>query len=72
MDLFEAIQARRSIRAFTGKSIPRSDLEKIVDAGRLAPSARNRQIWDFVVITEKAVLRQIMSCFKPPRKYDTF
>ena len=43
-----------------------------MDAGRLAPSARNRQIWDFVVITEKAVLRQIVSRFQPPRKYDTF
>jgi nitroreductase len=72
MDLFEVIQTRRSIRTFTGKSIPRSNLEKIVDAGRLAPSARNRQIWDFVVITERAVLTQIVSRFKPPRKYDTF
>ena len=72
MDLFEAIRARRTIRTFTGKKIPRSDLEKIVDAGRLAPSARNRQTWDFVVITEIAVLVQIVSRFHPPRKYDTF
>jgi nitroreductase len=72
MDLFEVIQTRRSIRTFTGKKIPKSDLEKIVDAGRLAPSARNRQIWDFVVITEKAILDQIVSRFQPPRKYDTF
>ena len=72
MDLFEAIHARRTIRTFTGKKIPRSDLEKIVDAGRLAPSARNRQTWDFIVITEIAVLVQIVSRFQPPRKYDTF
>lgn len=72
MDLFEAIQARRTIRTFTGKKIPKADLEKIVDAGRLAPSARNRQTWDFIVITEKAFLVQIVSRFQPPKKYDTF
>ena len=72
MDLFEAVRARRTIRTFTGKKIPRSDLERIVDAGRLAPSARNRQTWDFIVITEMAVLVQIVSRFQPPSKYDTF
>jgi nitroreductase len=72
MEFFEVIQKRRTIRTFTGKKIPRSDLEKIVDAGRLAPSARNRQTWGFVVITERAVLDQIVSRFQPPRKYDTF
>jgi len=66
------IQKRRTIRTYTGKKISRSDLEKIVDAGRLAPSARNRQTWDFVVITERTVLDQIVSRFQPPRKYDTF
>jgi nitroreductase len=71
MDLFEAIHARRAIRTFTGKKIPRQDLERIVDAGRLDPSARNRQTWDFVVITERAVLDQIVSRFHTPRKYDT-
>jgi len=72
MELFETILARRSIRTFTGKKIPKSDLEKMVDVGRLAPSARNRQTWDFIVITEKAVLVEIVSRFHPPRKYDTF
>ena len=72
MEFFELIQKRRSIRNYTGKEIPSSDLERIVDAGRLAPSARNRQIWDFVVITEKAVLDQIVSRFQPPKEYDTF
>ena len=36
MDVFEAIRTRRSVRAFTGEAIPREDLERIVDAGRLA------------------------------------
>lgn len=66
------IRKRRTIRTFAGKKMPKGDLEKIVDAGRLAPSARNRQTWDFIVITERAVLVQIVGRFQPPRKYDTF
>ena len=36
MDIFETIQTRRSIRKYTGAPVPCEDLEKIVDAGRLA------------------------------------
>jgi nitroreductase len=72
MDLFEAVYKRRTIRTFTGKKIPKSDLEKIVDAGRLAPSATNRQMWDFVVVTEKETLDVILHHFYASRKYETF
>ena len=47
MEALEAIRKRRSVRAYTGKAIPKEDLEKIVDAGRLAASGNNRQPWDF-------------------------
>jgi len=43
MDALEAIRKRRSVRDFTGDPIPREDLEKIVDAGRLAATGYNRQ-----------------------------
>ncbi|NIM97768.1 MAG: hypothetical protein GTO24_06720 [candidate division Zixibacteria bacterium] len=55
MDVWEAIEIRRAIRTFTGKKIPKSDLEKMVDAGRLAPSARNEQRWDFIIVTQGEV-----------------
>ena len=71
MDLFETISARRSIRTFTGKKVSKRDLEKIVDAGRLAPSATNRQMWDFVVITRKDTLDHILSHFYASKKYET-
>ena len=71
MDLFETIYTRRTIRTFTAKKIPKSDLEKLVDAGRLAPSATNRQMWDFVVITEKKILDDILPHFHAGRKYGT-
>jgi nitroreductase len=71
MEVFEAIRARRAIRTFTGKKIPRSDLEKMVDAGRLAPSARNEQRWDFVIATQGEVLKRIISNLKTRRKSST-
>ena len=71
MELFETLFNRRSIRNFTGKPIPKEDLEKIVDAGRLAPSATNRQMWDFVVITKKETLDHILHHFYASRKYET-
>jgi nitroreductase len=58
MDLFEAIRRRRSTRKFTGAAIPKPDLEKIVDAGRLAASGSNRQPWDFVVVTARDTIAE--------------
>ena len=58
MDVFEAIQKRRSIRHFTDSIVPKTDLEKIVDAGRLAATGSNRQPWDFIVVTEKSMIKQ--------------
>jgi nitroreductase len=59
MDVFEAIKKRRSIRKFTGEPIPREDLEKIVDAGRLAATGGNRQPWTFIVITEREMIDKL-------------
>jgi nitroreductase len=41
MDVFEAVQERRSVRAYQDKPVSREKLEKILEAGRLAPSAKN-------------------------------
>ncbi len=53
MDVFEAVQERRSIRAYQDKSVPRDKVEKILEAGRLAPSARNLEPWHFIVVTDE-------------------
>ena len=58
MDALEAIKKRRSIRQYSGGAIPKADLETIVDAGRLAATGSNRQPWDFVVITDRAMIAQ--------------
>ena len=52
MDVFEAIQKRRSIRAYDSKPVPKAVLEKILESARLAPSASNLQPWHFLVVTD--------------------
>ena len=59
MDLFAAIQGRRSIRRFKQAPVPDEDINKILDAGKFAPSANNTQPWHFLVIRDKAVLSQM-------------
>lgn len=59
MDAIEAIRKRRSVRDFTGETIPREDLETIVDAGRLAATGSNRQPWDFIVVTEREMIEKL-------------
>ena len=52
MDVFEAIQERRSIRSYTDQPVEREKMEKIVEAGRLAPSAKNCEPWHFITVTD--------------------
>ena len=59
MDLFDAIQGRKSIRRFKQQPVPDADINRILDAGRLAPSANNTQPWSFVVIRDKALLAKM-------------
>jgi nitroreductase len=59
MDAIELIKTRRSVREYSEKPISRDCLEMIVDAARFAPTARNVQPWEFVVVTEKEALRKI-------------
>lgn len=50
MNVIEAIENRRSIRIFKDISISKEIVEDILNSGRLAPSAKNRQPWYFVVV----------------------
>lgn len=59
MDAIEALKTRHSVRAFTPQAVPREVLEDIIDCGRLAASAINIQPWEFVVVTDAQMRRQI-------------
>lgn len=52
--MIQAITDRRSIRKYEDKPVPRCMVEEIIKAGILAPSAKNRQPWKFVVVAEGA------------------
>ncbi|MHC4638143.1 MAG: nitroreductase family protein [Planctomycetota bacterium] len=55
MTVQEAIQKRYSCRSYLDRPIEREKLTKILEAARLAPSAKNLQDWRFVLVTDKAV-----------------
>jgi nitroreductase len=59
MDALEAIVTRRVQRAFADRAVEADKLAKIVDAGRHAMSARNLQPWQFIVVTDRARLKEI-------------
>jgi hypothetical protein len=61
MDVFEAIQARRSIRTFTDRAIEREKLEKILEAGRAAPIGCNLDEVRFIVIRDPEEAKMVWS-----------
>lgn len=58
MENLELLKFRRSIRSFSDKQISGVDLDKLIDAARFAPTARNVQPWEFVVVTHKQKLAE--------------
>ncbi|MEM2964238.1 MAG: nitroreductase family protein [Candidatus Bathyarchaeia archaeon] len=59
MDALEAIRRRRSVRRFKPDPIPKETIEKLVDAGRWAPSGMNVQPWEFIAVTNPETRRRI-------------
>ena len=55
MDTWDALTARRQVRAYTDEPVDRALLDRVLEAGRRSPSSRNSQRWDFVVVTDDEV-----------------
>jgi nitroreductase len=64
MSLYDIIISRRTIRQFKPVPVPRSILEKLVDAARLAPSAGNLQPLEFVVVDDTETRQRIFPCLR--------
>jgi nitroreductase len=60
MDAMQAILGRRSIRKFTGETIPEKDIKLILEAAMAAPSACNQQPWHYIVAKKKETFSKIM------------
>ena len=67
METWDAIRARRNVRAYTKEPVAQSDLDRIAEAGWRAPSAGNRQHWDFVVVTDPEQLRELSTVWQGAR-----
>ncbi len=59
MDTWDAITSRRQVRSFTDEPLAAEDLRQILEAGRRAPSSRNGQPWDFVVVSDRQQLGRL-------------
>jgi len=59
MDILDVIRTRRSIRRYTGDPVSEEDINRILEAGRWAPSADNSQPWTFVVLRSQAVRKKL-------------
>ena len=59
MDVWEAIRTKRAVRQFTDEALPPATIERILEAGRRAQSAKNTQPWHFITITHPDVLSRL-------------
>jgi len=61
MNVMEAIEKRRSIRVYQDKPIPQDKLRKVLEAARLAPSARNAEDYQLVIVADEKIKKTIAS-----------
>src|ERR1700757_2076666 len=64
MEAWDAIRARRNVRQYQPDPVSDDDLNRIAEAGWRAPSARNRQPWDFVIVTDRAQLQELSTVWR--------
>ena len=68
MSIMDVMKLRKSVRAFNAeKKISDADLTKILEAGRIAPSAKNLQEWKFLVVKDRSLLKQLVPACKDQR-----
>jgi nitroreductase len=70
MAVLDAIRKRYSCRSYQDKSIEQDKLDCILEAARLAPSARNTQDWRFVVVTDKAIKSKVAGTTNRPEVFE--
>ena len=59
MDFFDVVKNRKSVREYAERKVEKDLVKKIIDAGRLAATARNEQPWEFIVTHDKNILTNI-------------
>ena len=64
METWDAIRVRRNVRQYSDRAISPDDLDRILEAGRRAPSSMNAQRWDFVVVTDREQLQELAKVWR--------
>jgi nitroreductase len=67
MEAWDAISARRNVRNYLPDPVPAADLDRIAEAGWRAPSASNRQHWDFIIVTDRDQLQELSTVWQGAR-----
>jgi nitroreductase len=64
METWDAIRARRNVRTYLPDPVSDADLNRIAEAGWRAPSASNRQHWNFIIVTDRAQLQALSTVWQ--------
>jgi len=64
VETWDAIRARRNVRVYEDRPVPPEALERILEAGRRSPSASNRQVWDFILVTDPGQLQELSTVWR--------
>jgi len=67
METWDAIRARRNVRTYRPDPVPDADLDRIAEAGWRAPSASNRQHWNFIIVTDREQLQALSTVWQGAR-----
>jgi nitroreductase len=67
METWDAIRARRNVRTYLSDPVPAADLDRIAEAGWRAPSASNRQHWNFIIVTDRDQLKALSTVWQGAR-----
>jgi nitroreductase len=59
LDVYQAINLRKSVRSYQDKDVPEEVITRLLDAARIAPSANNRQEWRFIVVRDENSRKQL-------------
>jgi len=64
LDFYKVIRTRRSVRSYKNKPILEEVLNRVLETARIAPSGSNRQPWKFILVTDEALKRKMISACK--------
>lgn len=62
MELIELMRNRRSVRLFTGETVPEEKVEKVVQAALLSASGRAIRPWEFIVVRNREMIQKLSEC----------